>query len=421
MESAVLGAIILDNRLARSVLGELSADCFYLDRNRVIYSSMLELYERSLTIDSVTVGQRLSEAERKRIGGVAYLSSLADNIGALSAVSAYVLKLQQLAKHRKLITVCLDSAELGYKSVDTVDYIDETRRKILDAANSVVETRSEAVVDITSRVYDEILSNKKPDGLVRTGIRVIDDAYGGLWAGVTNMLAARPSMGKSALALTIMANAALAGKRVLGFSLEDLKRFIIMRLFARFADVDLGRIVRGCLGPEERARIERARPIIECMPLKIDDTSSYTVDALRSQLYREIDDNGVDLVVIDHLLKLRGNGINKYEKITDSIEKLTATLKDANVANLVLHQLNRQNVHRESKVPTLSDLRGSGDIEQEIRTAWFLHRDSYYDDDEDPNSANLIIAKNSHGQTGAVELYCDLSRMYFGDKEERNV
>ena len=421
LERAVLGAVILDNRLGSVVCGEVFLSDFYDVRNREIFQAMCQLVHESEPVDAVTIHGRLPGAVKQADGMVAYLATLTDAVATLQRVESYIAKLKEIGKRRQLIESFSDLADLGYtEAVSTDEFFQETRRAVTEITDGGEDTRAEPIKDISEDVYKEILSKEQPKGLVKTGIHAIDSEYGGLWPGVVTMLAARPSMGKSAMALTVLANAALAGKKVLFFSLEDTKRFVMMRLFARFADVNLGKIIKRCLNFDEVKRLEGAKEILDYLPITVDDTSSYTPQSLRGRIQRQLDTEGVDLVVIDHLLHIKGSGNGRYEQITDAAEQTTQMLKECGIANLVLHQLNRENVKRENKTPTLSDLRGSGDIEQLIRVAWFLHREHYYNPEDAPeNDATLLVAKNSHGPTGSVGLHCDLSRMVFTDKEER--
>jgi replicative DNA helicase len=420
VEKAVLGCVMLDNRLGSAVCGSVATDCFYDARNQAIFEAIKRLTAELEPVDAVTVHGRLSSAAKNTKGMPMYLSSLTDSVSTVALIENHIEALNGYAKKRRLIVELSLLAELGYSDIDTADFLATSRKTVTDITDTASANTVSSANDLSKTVYDEVLSTDEPPGLVRTWIKPIDSEYGGLWPGVVTMLAARPSMGKSALALSIIANAALSGKKVLFFSLEDTKEMVMKRMYARFADIDLTNIVRRTLNLDEVKRLEMARDVIGSMPINIDDTSGYTPQAIRGKIQQHVDRDGVDLVVLDHLLKVRGEGNGRYEKITDAIEQITRIVKDTGIANLILHQLNRQNVMRENKIPTLSDLRGSGDIEQEIRVAWFLHRDYYYDPEQsDKNEALLLVAKNSHGPTGSIGLRCDLSRMYFGYDESR--
>jgi replicative DNA helicase len=419
LEKAVLGCVILDNRLGATVCGDVSVDSFYDTRNRVIFDAVRQLVEASEPVDAVTVHGRLSEAAKKADGMVAYLSTLTDSVATIQRLESYIAKLKELERHRNLICTAAGIAEKGYSATDTVDYIKTAREEITKITDNVEASSFVQVKEVSGDVYDELLSNDPPRGLIKTGIHAIDSEYGGLWPGVVTMLAARPSMGKSALALTILANAALAQKKVLFFSLEDTKEMVVRRLFARFADINSHKLLNRSLNFEEIRRLEGARDIINCLPITIDDTSAYNAQTLRGRIQRQIDTEGVDLLVIDHLDYIDAGGDGVYERTTAKAKAVTQIIRDLKLPNIVLHQLNRQNTTRPDKMPALSDLRGSGDIEQLIRVAWFLHREHYYDKDQgDENEATLLIAKNSHGPTGSIGLHCDLSRMHFCDKQQ---
>jgi replicative DNA helicase len=267
------------------------------------------------------------------------------------------------------------------------------------------------------QIYLEVSEGKEIEGLVPTGIDIVDEITGGLQPGLLTVLGGRPSMGKSAFALNVAMNAALADKKVLYITLEDVRSFTVRRLLARFADIDLQELALNRLGGD-RARkcasmIEAVRKLAN-KPIWIEDGAGLTSVAIRQIAAAHKNLHGLDLVIVDHLGEVADQG-ESLTAITEAAAKSARDMaKELDIPALLLVQLNRNLENRPDKRPNMADLRQSGAIEQVARAVWFLYRPGYYKAGcEEAPQCNLIVGKATHGKTGMLNLWCNLSRMYF--------
>ncbi|MCP4606342.1 MAG: AAA family ATPase [Proteobacteria bacterium] len=423
-ERAVLGSVLLDNACLPSIQSVLAATDFYHERHQIIFGSMVALHEQATPIDAVTLGREIeSHQELKRIGGAAYLSSITDDVATCANVEHYAGIVCDLSQRRRMITVGREIIDGGYRQeIDTTDYLSESRSRVLTVADSMSEQFGALPVSETiGDAHEEALRQTEPEGLVRTGIGPLDREFGGLWPGLLTVLASRPAMGKSCMAVNISVNAALANKKVLLISLEDTRRFVQWRMMSRLGEVALDRIVNRKLSHEHTQRLDRARKIISCLSLWIEDSGEMSSEQIRRLTLSHVDKLGLDLVVIDHLGHVREKGKDLYESTSRAARTLASIPKEAGIPVMLLHQLSRAPLQRDNKEPQLTDLRQSGEVEQLARVVWLLHRPAYYHPQgADPNEMALIVAKNSHGKTGKVRLHCDMAHMHINDKSNNN-
>ncbi len=415
-ERAVLGAILLDNGCLSSIQGRLTGADFYHGQHRIIFNNMVALHEQATPIDAVTLGREIeSHHELKRIGGATYLSNITDDVATAANVDHYAAIVRDLSQRRRMISIGREIIEGGYRQeIDTAGYLSESRAKVLNVADHMNgDSSALPVCETIGEAHEEAIRETEPEGLVRTGIDTIDREFGGLWPGLLTVLASRPSIGKSMLAVNIAVNAALANKKVLLISLEDTRRFVQWRMLARLGGVALDRIVKRELSGGDAQRLEKARKMIACLSLWIEDNGDMSSDRIRRMALSHIDKLDLDLVVIDHLGHIHEKGTNLYESTSRAARTIANIPKERNIPVLLLHQLNRASLQRDDKKPILSDLRQSGEVEQLARVVWLLHRPAYYyPETADPNEMALFIAKNSHGKTGTVRLNCDMPHMH---------
>jgi replicative DNA helicase len=415
-ERAVLGAVIVDNRLGR-FFAELETDDFYHMPHQTIYRTTQSLLVEGKPVDPVTLFSALGDDEKRLVGGMEGLNHLADELPTTANFDHYLNELREIGRRRAMMQAAMNIVDEGGKqSIDTPDFLARARAAVTGVADQ--QTKNANAISVASLIdstLQELEEQGEPAGLIKTGIGTIDAEFGGLWPGLLSVLASRPSMGKSTLALNIAANAALSGKHVLIVSPEDSRRFVMYRLFARFANVALERIVSKRLSFGERTLLRDVRDIIGCLPAWIDDTPSITSVDVRNIAFRHADEHGLDLLVIDHLGHLRDKGKDLYESTTAAARTIVEIPKQLNIPVLCLHQLSRETEKRSSKIPELGDLRQTGELEQLARVVWLLHRPRYYDESKDENELTFIIAKNSHGRTGKLRLHCDLQHMHVGD------
>ena len=417
-ERAILGAILLRKEVIRTVRGIVRAEDFFVAQHRFIYEAMISLDMTAAPIDAVTIADELRHAGKYyAIGDPKIFSDLTDDVVTTVLAEKHAEIVRACSARRKMIEAAHQVQVDGFNpEIDTVDYLNDARSRIGAAADKQLKkSRSMRVGELVDDAISEATSPGTPAGLVKTGIASIDDAFGGLWAGLVTVIAARPAMGKSATALNIAAKAAMAGKRVLFVSLEDAHRFVLYRLLSLFAKVSLDRIVNQRLSEEEKGSLASVRDIIACLPLTIEDASCMSSADIRMAAMSHADSSSLDLLIVDHLGHIRERGKDLYEQTTAAARNIAELAKELDIPVVLLHQLNRESLKRPGAVPTLGDLRQSGEVEQLARAVWLLHRPAYYDKTSDPHEMTLVVAKNSHGKTGNLKLRCDLSVMKITD------
>lgn len=270
--------------------------------------------------------------------------------------------------------------------------------------------------DGLNAIASEILDGKGVPGRIKTGFHSIDNLAGGLYGELLTVLAGRPSMGKSALALNIAVNAAKCGNKVAYFSLEDARPFLQRRVLASLAGVPLSAIIHGNVQSEHFPAVLDAVTQVGAMPFYLSDRGQ-TVAQIRQSAWALHVTEGLDFAVVDHLGYVADKG-KEYEVVSEATRQFAFLAKELKIPLLLLVQLNRAAGTKEDpNVPTLKNLRGSGKIEEDARAVWFAHRPWHYDSSADPHEFQAHIAKNSHGQTGVALLFADFARMRFRELE----
>lgn len=412
-ERAVLGVVMLNNATVADAMSLLVPDSFYVPNHRQIFAACLELWPGEM-IDPVSLYEHL---ERKV--ELAYLSGLLDDVVTSATISHHAGIVADLALTRRVMFAGQQIADMGRANPpDVQEYASNARNMISDAGAGA--GRKQALVSLSeglSGIAGEILDSKGVTGRLKTGFSSIDSLAGGLYSDLLTVLAGRPSMGKSALALNIAVNVARGGNKVAYFSLEDARQFLQRRIIARLADVPLSKIIHGGVKSEKYSQVLNAIKIMDNLPLWVSDRGQ-SVAEIRQSAWAQHVSTGLDLIVIDHLGYISDPG-KEYEVVSAATRSFAFLAKELHVPVLLLVQLNRAvGSAKDGNIPTLKNLRGSGKIEEDARAVWFAHRPWYYDsEDGDPNEFRLIVAKNSHGPTGVATLWCDLARMYFRDHD----
>lgn len=416
-EKACLGAVLLNNDAlaeVRAILG--GAGDFYSTANQRIFLAMTELADKGGVVDHVTLGERLrSNGDLEIVGGVSALSVLADSVATIANVGHYARIVRDKAQRRRMISVAQNVVAQGYAGEsEIVDFLASSRKAITLASAYGTSDGPQLVETGMGQLFRELETGSPPEGIVHTGIGAIDGLIGGLYPGLMTVIGGRPGMGKSALVLNIAANAAKQGKKVMYITLEDDRRFVLLRLLARFADVDLNNLMLRTVPRESWTDLAQAAITISALGLFVEDSPGLTSDRIQqiAALHHQL--HGLDLLIIDHLGEVADKGENQTAVIEAAAKALRDIAKELNIPVLLAVQLNREVERRADKRPTLHDLRQSGAIEQIARFVWFTYRRGYYAQgcEEDPDT-QLIIAKSSHGKTGTIRLWSDLSRMYF--------
>jgi len=420
-EAAVLSAILVAQGLDR-VADRLTAEDFYSAANGRIYAAATALAASGTPVDSVTVGGYLRDRdELARVGGVEYLAMLCDATPSVQNLEAHAEMVIEKARVRRMIATCQAIVAEGYGDIGatTEDWLDGAEQAVCDAANTNTATTLEpvrvALAATYKRISDAAASGQKIVG-TSTGLDALDAKTGGLHPGALTVIAARPGMGKSALATNIAANVARAGHGVAFFSLEMQRDEIAQRLLCSEARVSMERMRSGEVEQWEWPRVTKVAPEIAALPLWLDESSGVKPVDVRSRVRRlaaecERAGTSLRLVVIDYL-QIMDPGLAAASRETTrdrDIGVITAMLKrlakDNRVAVVVLSQLNRSVETRpgKNKRPMLSDLRESGNIEQDADNVLFVHREDYYDHESERRGvAELIIAKQRNGPTGTV-------------------
>jgi replicative DNA helicase len=419
-ERAVLGSILLDEARISEVRAIISGEDFFNQANREIFCAMILLSNAGIPIEIVTIQAELSQSGKlEQAGGIIYLSQLISDIVTSVNAEHYARIVKDFSLRRNMILTAQEISAHGYELGETsvsdylVDSYAQVERVLTGRPSTAIAT---LIKDTIDEAHREAITDEDRKGLVPTGIGRIDRLVGGIWPGLMTVLASRPAMGKSMLAVAnIAVNVGLSGRKVLLFSPEDTRRFVQWRILARLARIPLHHIVHGGLTVEEKAAINAQLPIAGSLPLWIEDRSAVSADEIRTVAVDRKAKSGLDLLIIDHMGHLRERGKDLYEKMTIVGQKVAQIAKDLDIAVLALHQLSRETLKHKDSIPELGDLRNSGEIEQLARVVWFVHRPAYYDNTKDVHDFGLKIAKNSHGQTDFVQLYCDMPTMFVSD------
>ena len=410
-EISALGALMLDKDAIYRVVDALSVHDFYKPAHRTVYEAITDLNARHEPIDVLSVGSRLKEKGKlDDVGGSAFLASLVNSVPTASHVEHYASIVRKKRLLRDLIEASSHIAELGYREQDDVEVlIDDAEQRIFSIAKDSLKQDFFPVKDAMEEAWERIERLHKGDGALRgvsTGFSGIDNFLAGLQKSDLIILAARPSLGKTSLALTIAKHVALEEKKAVGvFSLEMSREQVVDRLLASEARVDLWRLRTGHLNEEQGdfTELRNAMARLSDANLFIDDSASPTPIEIRAKARRLHAQHDLGLIVIDYLQLIRGHGRveSRVQEVSEISRSLKGLAKELNVPVLALSQLSRAIEQRGGdKKPQLSDLRESGSIEQDADVVMFIYRR----DQEQKAVAEILIEKHRNGPTGKVEL-----------------
>ena len=427
-ERTVIGALLLDPDAVIKVSDLLRPEDFYDPTHRVIYGAVFDLFQHHQVIDFITVSNKLADAKQLQdVGGAAYLAQLASSVPTSSHSYQYAQIVKTKAVHRNIIMAGQRIAGLGYEvHRDIPELLDEAEKAIFGITNMFLKDKFVHIRDILNERYEkfaEMHESKDGDGVkgVPTGFKTLDAKLSGLQPSDLVILAARPSMGKTALALNIGVNAAIKSHKTVGiFSLEMSKEQLVDRLFASLLGVDSWKLQRGKLDDSD---FQNMGPIMDEMSkanIFIDDSSASSMPEFRTKARRLQMEHGLDLLIIDYLQLMStgnssfaGNRVQEISEISRSIKQIARELR---VPIVALSQLSRAVETRPDKIPQLSDLRESGSIEQDADVVLMMYRDDYYNEDSDrAGVTDLFIRKHRNGPVGRVELMFKKEQMRFYD------
>ena len=411
-ERSILGAILLDNAVCNQAIELLRRDDFFLDSHRRIFDKMVTLSERLMPIDLITLSDELRRAgEFEQIGGATYIASLIDGVPRTDTIEPYAKLVKSKSMLRKLITASNQIIALAFEEEDDADVIiDRAEQMIFQIAEDRVRQGFQYIGDVAHRRLEHIEQMAgRPEMItgVPTGFTDFDRLTSGLQRQELIVIAARPSMGKTALALN-MAQYASKNANVVGiFSLEMSAEQLVSRLLCSEARVDAHRLRTGYLNREEWARLADALRRLCETKVFIDDTPGVGVLEMRAKCRRLKAEHGLDLLIIDYLQLMAGRGRieSRQQEVSQISRDLKGLAKELDVPVIALSQLSRAPETRSEHKPQLSDLRESGAIEQDSDVVCFIFREELYNPtDENQGVAELIIGKQRNGPTGSVQL-----------------
>ncbi|MDO4739108.1 MAG: replicative DNA helicase [Eubacteriales bacterium] len=412
-EKSVLGSMLLSNNAALLAMEELKEDDFYDPAHREIFSAMTYLGALSRPIDLVTLESELGRRGKlEGVGGFQYLIELSRFVPSAANVQAYAKIVDERSTMRKLIRASEEIAQMCYTGdLETPDVLARSEKLIYDISMRKGGEALEPIQPVLLKTYEKIerlaINKGRIEG-VPTGYSELDDLLTGLHGGELVLVAARPSMGKTAFGMNVVGNAAIrAGKKAAVFSLEMPSEQLVMRMMCTEARVNMQNVRRGVLETDEWMRLCEAMATIGESQIYIDSTSGITVPEMRSKARRLQMENGLDLIMVDYLQLMSGAGQfgSRQEEVSSISRSLKTLAQELNVPIMALSQLSRAPTGRTNHRPMLNDIRDSGAIEQDADVVMFVHREDYYDKEtEMKNIAEIIIAKQRNGSLGTVNL-----------------
>ncbi len=413
-EEALLGGVMLENEALSQVVDYVQEDDFYRPGNREIFKTILRLAKNNEPVDLVTVADHLKQRQKlDEVGGSGYLSSLVDNVHTAANLTAYAKIVKNKSLLRSLIHTATGIVEQSYGEVEDVDQlVDQAEKSILDVAKNRNQSEITPIDEVVKNSFAAIDAAYKSNTTITgvpTGFAEIDNLTCGFQRSELIIIAGRPSMGKTSLALNIAHNTAAnqdSINRVAFFSLEMSKEQLVTRMLCSQSEINAQTIRRGLLKDEDWPRLSAAAALISDLPIYIDDTAAITVMEMRAKARRLKNGKGLDMVVVDYLQLMRGDGESREREISEISRSLKALAKELDIPVVALSQLNRGVESRIDKRPQLSDLRESGAIEQDADVIMFVYRDEVYNKDKPDNIglAEILVRKQRNGPTGVVKM-----------------
>ncbi len=422
-ETSLLGSILLDKDAIIKVADSTAPDDFYVARNGLIYTAMLDLYEARQPIDLLTLANKLEAVgELGNIGGSAYLTELVDSVPSAANVGHYAGIVSHKATLRRLISAAAKINGLGYDENAPLDgLLDQAEQTLFEVSQQNLKQNFIPIASVLAESFDrldELHKDKKQLRGVPTGFRGLDNVLAGLQKSDLVILAARPSMGKTSLALNIAQHVAVKeGVPVGVFSLEMSKEQLIDRLLASESGVDAWKLRTGNLEDSDFPKINHAMALLSDAPIFIDDSAMTNVMEMRTKARRLQSEHELGLIVVDYLQLMSGrktSNDNRVQEVSEISRGLKGLARELNVPVLALSQLSRSVESRTPQIPQLADLRESGSIEQDADVVMFIYREDYYNQETDrPNIADILIRKHRNGPIGQAELYWQPEQLVF--------
>ncbi len=431
-EASLLGAVLIDADAIVKIADTIAPTDFYEEKHQRIFEAIQKLYEKHSPIDVLTLADQLRSAGFIEIaGGPAYLTELTNFVPTAAHVEQYADIVAQKALRRRLIQASQDITTLGYNEESGLQQlIEDAETRLFDVSQQHIKQDITSLEDILSDSFERLDDLHKDKGKIRgvpTGFKDLDNILAGLQRSDLFVLAARPSMGKTALSLNIAHNVAVQSDMpVLLFSLEMSKEQLVDRMLAVESGVDAWALRTGNLSDQDFEKIGHAMGSLSEAQIYIDDTPGITVSDLRTKARREAHQRPLGLIIVDYLQLMSGGSRfnsdgNRVQEISEISRGLKQIARELNVPLVALSQLSRSVESRSPQIPQLSDLRESGSIEQDADVVAFIYREDYYNPETDrKHITDVLIKKHRNGPTGTVELYFDDRKQRFRSLEKRH-
>ena len=416
-EAGLLGGILVDKEALIKVADIVNPYDFYMDRNGVIFNAMITLYEARQPIDLLTLSNKLEEMkELDRVGGAVYLTELVEQVPTAAHVAHYANIVAHKATLRRLIGAASEIASLGHDEGSPLDgLLDQAEQTLFGVSQKHLKQNFIPISSVLAESFDrldELHRDKNSLRGVPTGFKALDGVLAGLQKSDLIILAARPSMGKTTLALNIAHHVAVKEGIPVGvFSLEMGKEQLIDRLLAAESGIDAWKLRNARLEDDDFPKLTDAMAALNEAPIFIDDSATTNIMEMRTKARRLQSEHDLGLIVIDYLQLISsrktGGSDNRVQEVSEISRGLKGLARELNVPVLALSQLSRSVESRTPPVPQLSDLRESGSIEQDADVVMFIYREDYYkrDESEQPGIAQVLVQKHRNGPTGVVDLF----------------
>ncbi|MDD3646238.1 MAG: replicative DNA helicase [Candidatus Gracilibacteria bacterium] len=421
-EQSVLGSLLIDKDGFLTISDLLTHEDFYDESNAMIFEVMLNLYKLNKPIDLITVKEKLDDKKiLDKIGGISYLTELTEIVPTTANIFEYAQIVKNKSVLRKLIRSGNDIIACGYDEDKPInELLEKAEKSLFGVTQTFIKNKLVHINDILSQRYEEFAEIHENPELIKehrlqTKFKSLDDKLGGLKGGDMVVLAARPSMGKTAFALNLAQNIGFNRKNVAIFSLEMSKEQLTDRMIASAMGINSWKLAKGELEDEEFMKIGEAMEKLSNANIYIDDTAGGSLTDLKSKCRRLKIESGLDLVIIDYLqLMSNGNSLNRVQEVSEISRGIKSLARELSVPVIALSQLSRSLESRPDKRPIMSDLRESGSIEQDADIIMMLYREEYYDEfTERKGVTDILIRKNRNGPIGNIELMFEKNNQKF--------
>ena len=431
-EASLLGAILIDSDAIVKIADSISADDFFDTKHQRIYQAVSQLYEKRSPIDVLTLADQLkNNGYLDLVGGPSYLTELTNFVPTAAHAEQYADIIAQKAIRRRMMAAAQDIASTsGDETKSVKEIIEEAESRLFNVSQQHVKQSVISIEEILAESFerlDDLHKDKQKIRGIPTGFKDMDNLLAGLQRSDLFILAARPSMGKTAFALNLAHNVAVQAKEpVLLFSLEMSKEQLVDRLLSMESGVDAWALRTGNLSDSDFEKIGQAMGTLSEAPIFIDDTPGITVSDMRTKARREAHNRPLGLIIVDYLQLMSGGGKyasdgNRVQEISEISRGLKGVARELNVPLIALSQLSRSVESRNPQIPQLADLRESGSIEQDADVVAFIYREEYYNPETDRKKlTDILIKKHRNGPTGGVELYFDNEKQRFRSLDKRH-